>query len=540
MYGQMKRRGFKPTTGTFATLMAGYVGIEDWRMYTMQLENVHTIMRSFAEHAKVSKQDPALAFELDVKPINMYITILGDAREYQKMFDVFNEMDKSGWLAPTSRTYSNLFSALAERIHVPGSSREALGAQSASDAKLFWRQALNAAAGGKLHIDDRMVGGLIRCLGRGRPSDVLFGLDVVHEYCGLSRPGETPLPPKVAVEPPVISSIFDMCLHGKKHRLIVHFAQQLMDTAQAANLPCPMDVGNVESVLRAYACLAALGSMGEADQALELLRWMQQQAILYPERAQAIRPRREAYYLVLMSCWRGADWASAVRTMEMLTGCDGSHFRDGYKGVPSVVRRSRGAATEPDVKVLATLLRCAQESKDIAHMRQCLRISDFFHVEMLLKETYELLAEQPTVLSEQSSQEPEDGRASMKVGKRIQDRQHQRFYGSKLASALAEVVSEVLPFTIRPRPANASDSTSAASTINTSRSKRDYAPTEQERTRWLELKSKAMVINRIVKNMRSTLPVPMAEEQPLGTLRSLTSIDKSVEDVWTKRQQNSA
>lgn len=532
----MKRRGFNPICRTFTTLLAGFSKIPDWRLYPNQLDNVHTIMQNYKQFIEAEKEKDPQSPELSVIPFSRYINILGDARQYQKMFDVYYAMDDSGPLAPDNWIYASLLHALSERHVVVGESSESIHAKNASDARLLWKQAVKAAEKRPFELDAHVIVSLLRCLMRGRPSDVLFGLDVIHDYCGLSKPGEDPLPPKVPLNPHVITAILELCNINHKYRLAVHYMQQIMDRPLRANEILPLDRSNMEQLLQSYAFMAAIGSSSEADQALETLQWMLRQEVLNPELGQKMRPRLETYSLVLVACWRGADWASATRTFELLTGCIAEEFRDGGLRTPKIVKRSQGRSLQPDNTALSALLRTALATKDRANMRQSLRMADFFGVEEMLEWLITAMGTPP----EQTGVSRDDEKWKMKFGEKVNSRRaerHRKFYGAKLAEVVADLVDKVTPKAMATQftAASASEEHEDEGT-----KEQNYVATEEERTRWRALQRKAKEALRLVRSLKSPLTGPRHEDEPLGSARGLARTDQQVDWDMATRHAKSA
>lgn len=535
----MKRRGFTPTFFTFITMMAGYSKVEDWQGRTKQLDNVHTLMANFDQFVKRAKESGDVK-GMNSDPTALYIRVLGDAHLYQKMFDVFNEMDADGPFATDSRTYSAILHALSERYPRGEMSLEASNAQKASDAKLVWKQMLKASEKLGFTPDSHVIVAMLRCLARGRPPHVLFAQDIIHEWCGLSKPGESQLPPVISVDPHVIGAILTVCNVNNKYRLAVHYVQQIMDRALLPGETVPLDRENMEQVLQSYTYLAALGSMSEADQALETLQWMLRQEVLNPAIAYKLRPRLETYSLVLIACWRGADWKSAIRTFELLTGCHGTDFWDGHTSKPQIEQRSRGRNLEPNATVLATMLRTALASRDRANMRQCLRIVDYYGVEKTLNELVELYT--PHNPAPAPAQLPaawlEDGGSRPARGAQIRSRHEEKerkFYGAKLAEALQDVVDKVLA---KGMPAAGIEGSKLVE--KEKESDEGYVITDEERARWASFRTQAKRILRIIRQLKLEFTTPRHEDDPLGSAHRLASVDQHVDFEMTHRHMKSA
>ncbi|KAJ3559185.1 hypothetical protein NM688_g495 [Phlebia brevispora] len=546
MYTDMKRRGFTPTGRTFGTMLAGYSKIDDWRTHARQLEHVHMLFQNYKdwlEAQDLDSLDPRERLWLSSQ-FNSYIRILGDARMYQKMFDVYNLMDPNGPTAPDASTYASLLHALSERRALEGSENEGktttdIFLQNASDARLVWRQLLKhmEKAPDKLAPSSYVITGLLRCLTRGRPSDMLLAFDVIRDWCGLAKPGEDAPPTRVEMTPHISGAIFDLCNYHQKYRLAIHYLQCIMDQPLKQGETHPLDRQAVERVLHSYVYLASLGSMSEADQAMETLQWMLRQEIVNPNYAGRLRPSLDTYGIVLQTCWRGADWVSATRTFELLTGCSGKDFCDGQTDPPKIERRSAGKALQPNNTILSSMLRTAFASKDLANMRQCLRIVDFYKGEECLESVIALSQENLGFKEFVVEGNKEQDTISERIKSR-HDKIWERFFGGKLAEAVIEVVDKVIPKR-RPQLAAVTSETPEDSDSEP----QDYIATEDERKRWLSLRSKAAKAIQCLKELKEIAPlrfVPRFETNPLGSERNRAWTDKQVEWDMTRRSMKSA
>ena len=538
----MKRRGFKPGFVTFVTLMSGYMRIEDWQTHTKQLDNVHTIMQNFTEFAEAAKRDPVLSRELLPVPYNAYIGILGDARLYQKMFDVYHDLlDQSSPLAPNHHTFAAMLHALSERRDLPGvDSLEGVHTQNASDAKLIWKQYTKAFPNDP---SDRVVVAFLRCLRYGRPSDVLFGLDVVREYCGLSKPGQAEVPARVPLSPHLVGAILDLCLYGRKPSLAVHYARKVMERPVREGEGLVIDRANMEQLLRAYNNLGALGAMGEADQALETLRWMLKQEALNPHYASRIRPRLETYAVALVACWQGADWASATKMFELLTGCRAEDFLDNYAGPVTIKPRPKESRFEPDETVLSAMLRTSLATNEKANMRQCLRMVEYYKVSEMLVNTISFLQER--VQETQEQQADHDGAKLVKVGKLVRNMMEsrgRRFYAVKLAEVVIEIVDTAMPYVpkVPGEDVELEKAPIQSSSQQYEKAADTYVVSEDERRRWLDLRQKAKEVVKAARRLKIPISPPMQEDNPLGSMQGVAHTDRRVDFDMTSRYLHSA
>src|SRR5712675_151621 len=227
----MKRRGFVPNGRTYATLMSGYAAIEDWGVFTKQLENVHSVYgqlkQDFESITNHPDDDPA---SVGLYVTALYISVLGRVGQHQKAFDVFHELDTDGPLAPNPKVYSSLLSVLADRID-PTTDAEAetstsVVAQTVSEAKYVWRRYMRSLdKQPQQDVWPRSVEAIVKILSRGAPSDHDLMFNILRDFCGLPRPSKAedknnpspnpsslPSPPKVALSSWILSEVLDGCL----------------------------------------------------------------------------------------------------------------------------------------------------------------------------------------------------------------------------------------------------------------------------------------------------------------------------------------
>ncbi|EIN10613.1 hypothetical protein PUNSTDRAFT_84803 [Punctularia strigosozonata HHB-11173 SS5] len=446
LYTDMKRRGHKPTTRTYQTMFSGLSRIEHWDSHSKQLEHAHSLYNALQAHVNALKAHDLASPDLagGLLAIASYIKILADAKEYQKMFDVYYALDTKGPFAPNHLVFTAMFQAIAERKTVtrsPTAEHEeerreegpAMTApvQNASDAKLLWRQMLRASqSDGGFSIDAYLVTGALRCIGQGRASDQQFALSIVHECLGLSiRSGEKAPPARVELSAPLLEAVLELCNRMRKFKLCAEIVQQVIDRPHKRDSEPLLDRYHMEQVLRAYASLASNTNKSQANEAHETLLWMiRQEAIRRSgagpkdnQYALRIQPQRSTFNWVLMACWRSADWQTACQTWALMTRLKPQDF---LLENPRTVRpapRGKARVLEMDAEGMSCMARTAFASRDEAAMRQCLRMVEYGGIGELLGigETGKAQA-----LTERTQKE----------GKRV------AFYQAKLAEACFSII----------------------------------------------------------------------------------------------------
>ncbi|TDL29887.1 hypothetical protein BD410DRAFT_685341, partial [Rickenella mellea] len=383
LYTDMKRRGLKPTLATYSTMLSGLSKIAQWDKFTKQLGHAESIYQHFLRDAS-NFTDPKEAHFLHI-PTLLYMRILDASNQHQKMFDIFYDMEETGPLAPNEYIFGALFRGLSHRKHTEKNDNLSVTEQNASDAKLLWRQMVKASEKNGFPIDSFVVTSALRVLWRGRPTDHAFALDIVHEYLGLARPGEEPLPAKTPLSKYMLEAAVELCVVAQKYRLGIHFVQQVMDRRELYSDKEVLGRQVMEKRLILYASLTATGSLNEPAHALETIKWMLRNENVNPQ----LRPEKSTYNLALMACWRGGDWATAMDVFEVMTRLDPLSFHDSavqHKGAADEEAMAKRETererkfmswypTQPNAQTMSCLVRTAWKTHDRANMRQCLRIA---------------------------------------------------------------------------------------------------------------------------------------------------------------------
>ncbi|KAI0750872.1 hypothetical protein C8Q80DRAFT_1099970 [Daedaleopsis nitida] len=494
LFIEMKRRGFKPNSRTYATMLSCMSKVVDWSDRSKLLENAHKLYDGYLAYAETVKDHNPSSPERSLYPINSYLSVTSKARDWQRMFDVYNSLLDSDVLQPDAVTYTIMLSGLGTRSSLErgnGEAAQAVRERCASDARFIWRQLLKRIeSDADIKIDSYLVDTMVHVLARGRPADHIAAFDILREYAGLAKPGETAPPATVTITPRLFSDALWLCNVSKKYRVCTHWVQQCME-----HTPWLLDRGHLDHALTAYGSLGAMGSLTEAPRALQTLEWMLEQEAT-TDRGHHIRPGLSTYTLVLVACWRGKDWDSALRTFELMTGYRGEDFADGAPGEPAAPSRPKARAILPDAAAMSCLVRTALESGQPEDMRQCLRI-----VRRLGLRTY-LDA---------------DGAADAEVQNRSATRfkQDAHYYAHKTASALMSLVDAL---GVVPQKGE------------------DKQLTDEERE-WVAMRAEAKTFLKAQRNQRPH-ETPLLEEQLLGSAEGLAATDQQVEWDMISREQN--
>lgn len=375
----MKRRGFSPTSRTYQTFFNGLCRIEEWTTYPKQLANARSLYEGFQRHiASVKRSDPE---DPDLTPAALagYIRLLGSAGRYQEIFDVYYAMDQDGLMAPNRYVWTAMFQAIA----VAKKDLTEGGAKVAADARLLWTQMIKATKKNpELVPDSHTVCAALMALSDGTKQDVDLALTIITKYYGLVANGAVSQPGILPLGPESLNTIFQFCNRTKQYEHAMQFLQQVKRRPKEIGGSGILDRQHMEEVLKAD---LALNGPGLGYHALDTLEWMLRQEITR-ENGPKIRPSVVTYNLVMQACWRSADWPSAVRAFELMTGFHAHDFKDGAVAqVPRIDARGAGRSLQPNAEIMSSMLRTAFATRNRADMRQALRIVHFIGLDELMR-----------------------------------------------------------------------------------------------------------------------------------------------------------
>jgi len=108
--------------------------------------------------------------------------------------------------------------------------------------------------------------------------------------------------------------------------------------------------------------MAAAGSFSESSQAVAIIEWMHKRAAS-GWNAEKIMPWPGTYTWALMTCWRGGDWTSTTRILELMSGYNSKDFLDDNRGKqPTRDGRSDNRSYTPDARGMSCVVRAAVAS----------------------------------------------------------------------------------------------------------------------------------------------------------------------------------
>lgn len=362
-------------------MFTGLSHVPHWPTHSLQLAHAHQLYEYFLKHLEAVKIYKPDSDEFTISPIAKYIKILGDAGEFQRIFDVYYAMDTEGRLTPNLDIFTSMFNVLSTRPLdndqgvIPGATD--------STAKLLWTQMTKASKKSPgFVIDSHLIAVAIKALSRGRPADQELALDIARDYLGLVKPGESPVDladSQLSVH--TLAATLEMCNQIDKPNLCVHYLQQLMHPGSSTPKGIRsrihiVDRGHLEQGLKAYAQLARAKIPGQSIKAVDMLHWMLKAEITQSN--VKLRPRLETFIQVLSACRGAGDWAGATRTFELMTGYRAGDFADtvpgGKRPVPVMELRSKGRNIIPNAMSMSTMIQTAITSSLPGNVRQAIRM----------------------------------------------------------------------------------------------------------------------------------------------------------------------
>lgn len=388
----MKRRGLSPTTRTFHTLFGGLSRVDNWATHSRLLNQVHQLYDYFLKHLEAVKYHTPDSDELTISPLAMYIKILGDAGDFQRIFDVYYAMDSEGPLSPNRDIFTAVFQVLSVARNVDGDESAIFRKQNSFTAKLLWTQMEKASKKSPgFEVDSHLIAFGIRTLSRGSSADREFALDIIRDHLGLVRPGELSVNfANTQLSVFTLAAALECCNVMQNPRACIHYLQQVMhprySTPQVIRQRAHIiDRGHIEQGLKAHATLAQSRIPGQSICAVETLQWMLRSEIT--QNNAKLRPELITFNLVLSVCRAQGDWAGVTRTFDLMSGYQSGDFTDSeaLKGTePVMTVRSSGRNLAPDAEAMLSMVRTSLATQVPANIRQSLRMVNHFDVDHLL------------------------------------------------------------------------------------------------------------------------------------------------------------
>ncbi len=153
------------------------------------------------------------------------------------------------------------------------------------------------------------------------------------------------------------------------------------------------------------------------------------------------------YNLALLTAFRAADWPTATKTFDLMTGFHCHDFMDGVESDSPRLDKAR-PRLPPTAENVSLMLRTAFATENRANMRQALRMVDFFGIKELASNSWR----------EESRERPKSKKAMKDL----------HFYSQKLATTVVDALAHIF-----------------------SHSTKGDRMVPQDRERWLRLKAEA-------------------------------------------------
>lgn len=240
----MKKRGFKPTSRTFTTLINAYAGLRHAGDTTERRgsrtpeprtisrvsiihDQAHAYLVAQAEELErlETQNDPDElglgtnatvdqenvddeAVDINIGPTNAYLKFLAKYGMMQEMAKVFSGMPTSGPLSPDSITYSTMFSALFDKLSIRsnGSDGETSTPSKGLTATGLWNQVYrqfrdsdSTRSSDKRQVDEDLAIIALKCLSRGDTVSQRQAMQVIDALWPLPRPSDTRTPTQVRI-----------------------------------------------------------------------------------------------------------------------------------------------------------------------------------------------------------------------------------------------------------------------------------------------------------------------------------------------------
>ena len=248
----MKKRGFKPTTRTFTTLINAYAGLKHSDDTTERrvtrtpeprtVSRVSLIFDQAQSHLATqvaelerleSQNDPEElglktsgmvdeAFvegdgvDINIGPVNAYLKFLAKYGMMREMEKVFTAMPTSGPLSPDSITFSTMFSGLYDKLSKKSDPKEINEGQPPTDkgltASTLWNQAYrqfrdaeSPRSSDKRKIDEELALIALKCLSKSDYKSQQQTMQIIDALWPLPRPHDKRTPSQIRLAPPTHS-----------------------------------------------------------------------------------------------------------------------------------------------------------------------------------------------------------------------------------------------------------------------------------------------------------------------------------------------
>ncbi|KAG9104274.1 hypothetical protein FRC06_004024 [Ceratobasidium sp. 370] len=227
----MKKRAIHPTIATFHIFLTAYARAAPEMLTPLQLERAEKFYNDWT-HSISSGKNKETKGAPRAHPAAAYIDVLANAGAYQKIWDVFYELESDGPLAPNEHVFTSMLIALTKRAGGADVDKQSARTRNAEDAKLVWRYVLRAAERQPFPIDAHLVTAALRALRHGGESEHGLAFSIIGEYLGLQSPGASaplePSRPKVEPNTHVLDAALAVCYSAERPDLAKHYINTLI------------------------------------------------------------------------------------------------------------------------------------------------------------------------------------------------------------------------------------------------------------------------------------------------------------------------
>lgn len=405
----MKKRGFQPTSRTYATIFSGCNQLSDSELTDKQWERVEGLWEQYQSYLESvrSQEDQDVVLQHSSRHDNIlspyvpFLELLGRRGLHDRIMPLFEELAESH-LAQDKYVCTTFLLQIAQRTTLGGGEADIgdVYVQNAEDTQAIASKMQAAGV-----VDSFALTAILRGLVKGTEQHHQFGYDLVIATVGdISKPEEminAKGPASVKLEHRLLDLVLELCCVMRKYEV----ALNLFDGLKQSPAKRILTRSHVDYALDALAyqtaeveqvpSLATQKSQANGEPATESnsstdLKTFSQRALKILEYAvlrgygghpMDILPNRATYNRVLVTAWRCGDWESAARAVELMTGLDLSQFRQSRS--PSWFRRnitpqkSKDKVISLDAQSMGYLVRTANRLRDNSAIRVAVRLFDY-------------------------------------------------------------------------------------------------------------------------------------------------------------------
>lgn len=396
----MKKRGFKPTSRTFATFFSGCSTLESFS--PKQLDRIRGIWIDFEKHMSRLESDHGKRISYpdhaSPSPYVPYIELEGRLEAGGRLEEIISSLRTSGPFAPDKRVYTALMNALSRRKSLKSDAGivtdwQEVQIQNAKDVQRLWIQMIRQRSASPSHqsiADSYSLAAFLWALSKGDESHQLYALDVGSQLLGLDGSKSTSSP-KIPLDHRTVGPLLEICNSLQRYDLTVQYIEGIMSSPTRRKV---LTTSVMDHALEAYGYLASLPSYSPSDsqnslskKSLQLLHWMLREA--YSDIGPQILPSRKSYNYAFLTSWRSVDWESAQEIFQIMTGLNFAHF-DGAAEFEIKSSKPNKTRMDLDAQSMSYLLRTAVAKEDDTILKSLVRVFQHYGYPHFFGETMTL------------------------------------------------------------------------------------------------------------------------------------------------------